>query len=182
MRRQILHHFSWASIRKVWVYMLSTGYGAKNDAKLTAVCIRLPHGAPLAVRLGIHTGLVVVGELGGSRREQLALGVTPNIAARLQGLAAPNTVVISRATFRLIEGYFACRDLGPQQLRGVATPLQVYQILQVSAGQGRLDVTAPRGLTPLVGREAELALLQRRWAQAKEGVGQVVMLHGEPGI
>jgi len=144
--------------------------------------LRLPHGARLAVRLGIHTGLVVVGELGGSRREQLALGETPNIAARLQGLAAPNTIVISGATFRLIEGYFACRDLGTQQLRGVATPLQVYQILKASEVQSRLEVTAPRGLTPLVGREAELALLQRRWAQVKEGMGQVVLLHGEPGI
>src|SRR5262249_47806988 len=144
--------------------------------------LRLPPDARLAVRLGIHTGLVVVGELGGSRREQLALGETPNIAARLQGLAAPNTVVVSAATFRLIEGYFACRDLGMQTLRGVAAPLQVYQILQASAVQSRLEVTTPRGLTPLVGREAELALLQTRWGQVKAGSGQVVLVSGEPGI
>jgi class 3 adenylate cyclase len=114
------------------------------------------------MRLGIHTELVVVGELGGSLQEQLALGETPNIAARLQGLAAPNTVVVSGTTFRLIEGYFACHDLGMQTIRGVAAPLRVYQILQASAVQSRLEVTAPRGLTPLVGREAELALLQTR--------------------
>ena len=84
-------------------------------------------GVRLAVRVGIHTGLVVVGEMGGGgRQEQLALGDTPNIAARLQGLAAPDTVVISAATQRLIQGYFTCHALGVQTLKGVATPLQVY--------------------------------------------------------
>ena len=81
-------------------------------------------GIQLAVRIGIHTGLVVVGEMGGAgRQEQLALGEVPNIAARIQGLAAPNTVAISEATYRLVQGYFACQDLGEQTLRGVAEPL-----------------------------------------------------------
>src|ERR671923_2688192 len=87
-------------------------------------------GLRLAVRVGIHTGLVVVGEIGGAgRQEQLALGDTPNVAARLQGLAAPDTVLISAATHRLIQGYFTCHALGSQTLRGVAAPLEVYQVV-----------------------------------------------------
>jgi class 3 adenylate cyclase len=94
-------------------------------------------GIPLALRMGIHTGLVVVGEMGGTgRQEQLALGETPNIAARIQGLAAPNTIAISEATYRLIQGYFECQDLGAQTLRGVAEPLHVYRVLQDSGARG----------------------------------------------
>jgi TOMM system kinase/cyclase fusion protein len=137
----------------------------------------------LAVRLGIHTGLVVVGAMGvGRRQEQLALGDTPNVAARLQSLAAPDTVVISDATWRLVQGYFACDDLGPQTLKGIETPVQVYRVLGTSGAQSRLDVVSPCGLTPLVGREAEVALLRERWAQARDGLGQVVLLNGEAGI
>jgi class 3 adenylate cyclase len=109
-------------------------------------------GITLAIRLGIHTGLVVVGQMGGQgRQEQLALGETPNIAARIQGLAAPNTLVISDATSRLVQGYFACQDLGAQTLRGVGEPITVYRILRESGAQNRLDIVTARGLTPLVG-------------------------------
>src|SRR2546422_774564 len=140
-------------------------------------------GIQLAVRLGIHTGLVVIGEMGGTgRQEQLALGETPNLAARLQGLAEPNTVVISDATSRLVQGYFACQDLGAQTLRGVAEPLHVYRVLQESGARGRLDVAVTRGLTPLVGRESEVTLLLERWEQVKSGQGQVVLLTGDAGI
>jgi class 3 adenylate cyclase/predicted ATPase len=140
-------------------------------------------GVRLAVRLGIHTGLVVVGEIGsGGRQEQLALGETPNIAARLQGLAAPDTVVISAATAHLIHGYFVCQPIGAQALKGLPQPLQVYRVLHESGAQTRLDIVPPHGLTPLVGREEEEGLLQRRWDQAKEGHGQVVLLSGEAGI
>jgi class 3 adenylate cyclase len=117
----------------------------------------------LAVRLGIHTGLAVVGAVGaGGRREQLALGDTPNVAARLQGLAALDTVVISDATWRLVQGYFACDDLGPQTLKGVETRVRAYRVLGTSGVQSRLDVVSPRSLTPLVGREAEVTLLRER--------------------
>jgi class 3 adenylate cyclase len=117
-------------------------------------------GFHLAIRVGIHTGLVVVGEMGGQgRQEQLALGETPNIAARIQGLAAPNTVAISAATSRLVQGYFDCEALGGQTLRGVAEPVAVYHVLQESGARGRLDVAVSRGLTPLVGREQEVGLL-----------------------
>ena len=140
-------------------------------------------GIQLGVRLGIHTGLVVVGEMGGAgRQEQLALGETPNIAARIQGLAEPNTVVISEATYRLVQGYFACQDLGAQTLRGVAEPMRVYQVLSESGATSRLDVAQPRGLTPLVGRESEVTLLLERWEQVKAGHGHVVLLTGDAGI
>ena len=146
---------------------------------------RLPQakGLHLSLRMGIHTGLVVVGEMGGAgRQEQLALGEVPNLAARLQGLAASNTVVISDATSRLVQGYFACQDLGAQTLRGVAEPVQVYCVLQESGARGRLDVAVTRGLTPLVGREQEVGLLVERWEQVKAGQGQVVLLTGDAGI
>ena len=140
-------------------------------------------GLHLAVRLGIHTGMVVVGEVGsGSRQEQLALGDTPNLAARLQGLAAPDTVVISAATFRLVQGYFTAEDLGAHPLKGVAAPMSVYRILGESGVQSRLDAVAPARLTPLVGRDEEVALVHRRWKQATTGLGQVVLIGGEAGI
>jgi predicted ATPase/class 3 adenylate cyclase len=140
-------------------------------------------GVCLAVRIGIHTGLVVVGEIGGGgRQEQLALGDTPNIAARLQGLAAPDTIVISAATHRLIQGYFTCHALGAQTLKGVATPLQVHQVVRETEVQQRFDVAMARGLTPLVGREHEVELLRDRWAQVQAGRGHIVVLSGEAGI
>jgi TOMM system kinase/cyclase fusion protein len=140
-------------------------------------------GVSLAVRLGCHTGLVVVGEVGGGpRQEPLALGETPNVAARLQGIAAPNTLVISAATFQLLGGFFACQAFGPRLLKGVPQPLEVYQVLSESTARSRLEAIGSAGLTPLVGREAEVALLRERWAQVKEGVGQVVLLSGEAGI
>jgi predicted ATPase len=137
----------------------------------------------LQVRIGIHTGLVVIGEIGGSEKcEILALGETPNIAARLQALAEPDTLVISAATQRLVQGLFECRDLGPQTLKGLSTLLTVYCVVREGMAQSRFEAAVQRGLTPLVGRAEELALLQRRWAQAQAGAGQVVLLSGEPGI
>jgi class 3 adenylate cyclase len=140
-------------------------------------------GLYLGVHIGMHTGLVVVGEMGDhGRQEQLALGETPNITARIEGLAAPNTIAMSEVTYQLIQGYFECQDLGAQTLRGVAEPLNVYRVLRESGAQGRLDIASARGLTPLVGREQEVGLLLERWAQVKAGHGQVVLLTGEAGI
>src|SRR4030095_16746066 len=113
---------------------------------------------------------------------QLALGETPNLAARLESLAAPNTVVISAALHHLVQGYFVCDDLGAPALKGVDTPFQVYRVVRDSGAQSRLDVANPSGLTPLVGREAEVTLLLDRWAQVTDGLGQVVLLSGEAGI
>jgi TOMM system kinase/cyclase fusion protein len=140
-------------------------------------------GVHLAVRLGIHTGLVVVGDIGeGPRQEQLALGETPNLAARLQGIAAPNTLVISAATLQLLGGFFACQALGTPLLKGFAQPLEVYRVLSESTARSRLEAARSTGLTPLVGREQEVRLLRERWAQVKDGLGQVVLLSGEAGI
>src|SRR5262249_45339585 len=116
------------------------------------------------------------------RQEHLALGETPNVAARIQGLATPNTLVVSRTTYRLIQGYFECQDLGVQTLRGIAEPLTVYHIVRESGATSRMDVIEPGGLTPLVGREREVGLLLERWAQVKDGHGHVVLLTGDAGI
>ncbi len=140
-------------------------------------------GVQLAVRLGIHTGLVVVGDVGGgNRQEQLALGETPNLAARLQGLAAPNTLVISAVTSQLLGGFFTCESLGSPPLKGFAQPQEVYQVVSESTARSRMEAAGSTGLTPLVGREQEVGLLRERWAQVKEGLGQVVLLSGEAGI
>src|SRR5262249_28164207 len=104
------------------------------------------------------------------------------IAARIQGLAAPNTVAISDATYRLVQGYFACQDLGAHALRGVTEARRLYHVLGESGATSRLEVAQPRGLTPLVGRESEVTLLLERWERAKSGQGQVVLLSGDAGI
>ena len=140
-------------------------------------------GVQLAVRLGIHTGLVVVGEMGGGgRHEQLALGETPNIAARLEGLAEPNTIVISAATVRLVQNTFTLEDLGPQQLKGVAEPITVSRVVGTLEEQPAADETAIASPVFLVGRDEEVGLLRRRWEQSKDGMGQVVLINGEAGI
>jgi class 3 adenylate cyclase len=140
-------------------------------------------GLRLAIRVGIHTGLVVVGEMGGGgHQEQLALGDTPNIASRIQGLAAPNTIVMSAAASQLVQGYFTCQALGAHTLKGVAAPMPVYRVLGESGAQSRLEVATSRGLTPFVGREQAVRLLVERWEHAQEGHGQIVLLSGEAGI
>jgi len=141
------------------------------------------HGVQVAVRIGIHTGLVVASAVGaGAHAAPLALGETPNIAARLQGLAAPDTIVLSAATYRLVHGYFACQALGAQSLHNLAEPIDVYQVLQASGMPHRFAVAVTRGLTPLVGRERERGLLLDHWTQARDGSGHVVLISGEVGI
>jgi class 3 adenylate cyclase len=139
---------------------------------------------PLQVRIGIHTGLVVAGEMGsGEYREQLAIvGETPNIAARLQEKAAPNSVVISPTTYRLVTGLFECQDLGPQALKGISQPVLTYRVVRESETKSRFEVAVSTGLTPLIGREHEVELLRERWERAKQRDGQVVLLNGEAGI
>jgi class 3 adenylate cyclase len=145
--------------------------------------LQAPHRVQVAVRIGIHTGLVVVSAVGtGAHAEPLALGETPNIAARLQDLATPDTVVLSAATYRLVHGHFACQALGAQALRSLAEPIEVYQVLQASGMPHRFAVAVTRGLTPLVGREREHGLLLEHWTQARDGTGHVVLISGEVGI
>lgn len=142
------------------------------------------HGIELGVRVGIHTGLVVAGEMGGgATREQYAIvGETPNIASRLEGLAEPGTMVISDATHRLVDGFFDCEELGQKSLKGVSEPVRVFQVRRENPSLSRFETTDARGLTPLVGREEEIALLMKRWEQARDGEGQVVLLSGEAGV
>jgi class 3 adenylate cyclase/predicted ATPase len=141
-------------------------------------------GETLAARVGIATGLVMVGDLvgEGAAQEQTVVGETPNLAARLQALAQPGSVVISQTTRRLLGGLFELTDLGPQRLRGFAEPLTAWRVEGEGRAEGRFEARQTGGLTPLVGREEEIALLLHRWRQAADGEGQVVLLSGEPGI
>ena len=128
--------------------------------------------------------MVVVGDLVGSgeAQERGIVGETPNLAARLQGIAEPNTVVIAEATRRLLGNLFELQDLGPKELKGIAGPVRAFAVLRASSVESRFEAMHPGGLTALVGREEELELLLRRWARAKTGEGQVVLLSGEAGI
>jgi hypothetical protein len=140
-------------------------------------------GIRLAVRIGIHTGLVVVGQIGKDASQQhLALGETPNIASRIEGIAEPDSVAIGDATYQLVQGYFVCNAMRQHTLKGVAEPTQVYRVVGTSAAQSRLHLATTRGLTPLVGHEQETGPLVKRWEQVKDGQGQVVLLSGEAGI
>ena len=148
------------------------------------VGVTTPAVEPLAARVGIATGLVMVGELigEGAAREEAVVGETPNLAARLQTLAAPGSVVISQATRRLLGGLFDLKDLGPNRLKGFAEPLAAWWVEGEGQAEGRFEARQTAGLTPLVGRDEEIALLLRRWQQVKDGEGHVVLLSGEPGI
>jgi class 3 adenylate cyclase len=139
---------------------------------------------PLAVRIGIATGLVVVGDLvgEGSSQEQAVVGETPNLAARLQALAEPGSVVIAPATRRLLGSRFALRPLGSHALKGFAEPVEAWAVDGFAAIEGRFDAERGGGLAGFVGRETELGLLMDRWKLAQDGEGQVVLLSGEPGI
>jgi hypothetical protein len=140
--------------------------------------------APLQTRVGIATGLVVVGDLigSGASQEQAIVGETPNLAARLQGIADPNGVVIAESTRKLVGNLFELGDLGARDLKGIAGSVRAWAALRRSSVESRFDALHGSGLTELVGREEELELLLRRWSKAKSGEGQVVLLSGEPGI
>jgi class 3 adenylate cyclase/predicted ATPase len=141
-------------------------------------------GVPLQVRIGIATGLVVVGDLigAGSAQEQAVVGETPNLAARLQALAEPGAVVIADGTRRLLGNLFELKDLGASDLKGISGAARAWAALRASSVGSRFDALHTTGLTALVGREEEVELLLRRWSRAKTGEGQVVLLSGEAGI
>ena len=141
-------------------------------------------GSPVHVRIGIATGLVVVGDLIGSgeAQERGVVGETPNLAARLQAIAEPDTVVIAESTRRLLGNLFELQDLGAKNLKGIASPVRAWAALRPSSAESRFEALHASGLTALVGREEEFDLLLRRWSKAEAGEGQVVLLSGEPGI
>ena len=152
--------------------------------ELVAAVSGLKTHAPLQTRVGIATGLVVVGDLigSGASQEQAIVGETPNLAARLQGVAEPNSVVIAESTRKLVGNLFELQDLGAQDLKGISGPVRAWAALRPASVESRFDALHATGLTELVGREEELELLLRRWSKAKTGEGQVVLLSGEPGI
>jgi class 3 adenylate cyclase/tetratricopeptide (TPR) repeat protein len=139
---------------------------------------------PLQTRVGIATGLVVVGDLigSGASQEQAVVGETPNLAARLQGIAEPNSVVIAESTRRLIGSLFELQDLGAQELKGISGVVRAFAAIRPASVESRFEALHGGRLTKLVGREEELEMLLRRWSKAKSGEGQVVLLSGEPGI
>ena len=143
----------------------------------------LKSSAPLQTRVGIATGLVVVGDLigAGAAQEQAVVGETPNLAARLQGIAEPNTVVIAESTRKLLGNLFDLENLGPKDLKGIAEPVRAWAALRASSVESRFEALRT-ATTPLVGRDEEIELLMRRWAQAKAGDGCAVLISGEPGI
>ena len=140
--------------------------------------------APAAVRIGIATGLVVVGDVTGDSTEEYdsAVGETPNLAARLQALAPENGVVIAPSTRSLLSGRFEYADLGSQSLKGISAPVRAWLVVRPRRSESRFAATVDSGLTPMIDREEEIALLLKRWQQAKAVEGQVVLLSGEPGI
>ena len=160
-----------------------TGLGIVQAITTLNTRLAAQYGVQLAVRLGIHTGPVVVGVMGGGgRHEHLALGETPNIAARLEALAPANAVVISAVTARLVQGTFALEDLGTHALHGVAEPMTISRVRGLLATSSRDEEFVTAGVPLLVGREEESGLLRRRWEQSKAGLGQVVFVSGEAGI
>src|SRR6476620_9169445 len=152
--------------------------------ELVAAVSGLKTHAALQTRVGIATGLVVVGDLigSGASQEQAIVGETPNLAARLQGVAAPNSVVIAESTGKLVGNLFELQDLGAKDLKGISGPVRAWVAVRPSSAESRFEAFHASGVTELVGREEELELLLRRWSKAKTGEGQVVLLSGEPGI
>ena len=152
--------------------------------ELVAAVSGLKTHAPLQTRVGIATGLVVIGDLigAGASQEQAIVGETPNLAARLQGIAEPNSVVIAENTRRLVGNLFELEDLGAKDLKGISGPVKAWSALRQAFVESRFEAMHATGLTDLVGREEELELLLRRWSKAKTDEGQVLLLSGEAGI
>jgi class 3 adenylate cyclase/predicted ATPase len=156
----------------------------RSGLALIEAVATIPAPEPLQVRIGAATGMVVVGDLVGSgeAQEHDIVGETPNLAARLQAIAEPNTVVIADATRKLLGNLFELKDLRPKELKGITGPAKAFAVLRASSVESRFEAMHSGVLTALVGREEELELLLRRWAKAKTGEGQVVLLSGEAGI
>jgi DNA-binding winged helix-turn-helix (wHTH) protein len=159
-------------------------HAVRAALELVAAVAALKTPTPLQTRVGIATGLVVVGDMsdtGGAQKRGI-IGETPNIAAQLQALAEPDTAVIAESTRKLLGNLFDLQDLGTKDLKGVGGPVRAWAALRPSLAASRFEALHGIGLTDLVGREEELELLLRRWSRAKAGEGQVVLLSGEPGI
>jgi hypothetical protein len=152
--------------------------------ELIAAVTALASPVSLQVRVGIATGLVVIGNLvgTGATQERGIVGETPNLAARLQEIAAPNMVAIDENTRKLVGNFFELEHLGEKNLKGIPRSVQIWTPLRASTVESRFEALHPAGLTTLIGREKEIELLLRLWSKAKSGEGQVVLLSGEAGI
>jgi TOMM system kinase/cyclase fusion protein len=160
------------------------GLGIIEGMSRLSARLEVEKGIRLVAHIGIHTGLVVTGEMDDIYRQGKIsiIGDTPGIATQMLSLAEPNTLIISAATYRLIEGFFNCHDLGTRSLKGISQPISVYQVLHESSARSRFDRATATGLTPMVGREQETNRLVECWNQTVEGKGNIVLLSGEAGI
>jgi predicted ATPase/class 3 adenylate cyclase len=165
------------------VRAVTAGLRIVSEAKALAAAMSVRPGWQLRVRVGIHAGIVVTPTEDSARRgAELALGPAPNIAARLQSIAAPDSVVISQHVYRLTNGYFDCEPLGAQELKGVPDPLDVYRVERHRAVSSRFEGSRGAGLSPFLEREDVRSTLVRLWAGVQAGQGQNVLLSGEPGV
>ncbi|MBL7987826.1 MAG: AAA family ATPase [Chlorobi bacterium] len=160
------------------------GLAIVEEAKRTTITLADHDDLAISVRVGIHTGLVIVGDLDfdDGVETNAVVGRTPNLAARVQTVAQPNSVVITGDTARLVGGYVLHKDIGLHTLKGISKPLPLFQAISESRAQGRLDVAAQAGLSPFVGRETEWQQLQQRWQEAQQGNGTMITIMGEAGI
>ena len=163
---------------------IHAGLGVTDEVKALNESVGESHNVDLGVRVGIATGPVVVGDLigDGASQESAVVGETPNLAARLQSVAEPNRVFISDTTHRVAGAAFDYLELGARELIGFPTPQRIWCVTSSDRASSRFETTRRAQLTPMVGREEELAIVSRRWARTCEGEGQVVLLSGEPGI
>jgi class 3 adenylate cyclase len=163
---------------------VSAGIAILSEIEKLNSEVAAKQGIEIAVRIGIHTGPVVAGEVGGidTRGDMAVIGETPNVAARVEAHAKPNTVVVSARTHRLVSTLFDFDDLGEHRLKGVGTPIRLFSVTGTRPAESRFEAMHPAGLTPFVGRDEEIGLLMGRWDQARDSEGQVALLCGEPGI
>src|SRR5256884_3414547 len=162
---------------------LSAALAIQQELKPLADDVRRVHSVEFRMRMGINTGLVVVGAIGKDlRMDYTAVGDTTNLAARLLGLAKPGQIVVSRRTQHLRDGFFVFEDLGEFQVKGKAEPVRAYAVISEITGRTRLEVSKERGLTPLVGRERELQSLTALHRRAADGQGAIAMTVGAPGV
>ena len=175
----VLTYFGWPEARETDAER-AVRAGLAVAAAVAKMSVR---GELLQVRIGIATGLVIIGEPIGSgdSRQQTAVGETPNLAARLQGLAGPGQVVIDATTRRQIGGLFECQNLGTVELKGLPAAVPAWQVVSENHTLGQFEALRS-GATPLIGRDEEMELLLRRWEQAKTGKGRVVLISAEPGV
>ena len=179
----LLAYFGWPTAHEDDAYRaVRTGLAVLDAIQGLNGRFERDQGVRLHVRIGIDTGTVVVGKMGEGQQDERATGNALNVAFRLQGIAKPDTVVISGTTSNLVRGYFTDEDLGLQHLPNIANPVHAYRVIGESGVDQRLDAVGNRGLTPLIGRESELSELLKLWDRAASGQSQVVFIKGEPGI